>query len=94
MTDKTNTEQNEFEATNESYQIKITELYSLIDIAESKAENQYKQTLEYHHKMQNAVDVIIECEKYLTADTSKAGKELAAQCRKLLEFIKKPYDYE
>jgi hypothetical protein len=76
------------------YQIEITRLNSLIEIAESNAERHYKTTLEYHHKMQNAVDVVIECEKYLTTDTSKTGKQLTAKCRKLLEFIKKPYAHD
>jgi len=94
MTDKTPAEQNNFQDEIEVYQIEITRLNSLIDIAERKAERHYKTTLEYHHKMQNAVDVIIECEKYLNTDTREAGKELAAQCRDVLEFVKKPYEYE
>lgn len=94
MTDKTTAEQNNFQDEIVVYQIEITRLNSLINIAENKIEREYKKTLEFHHKMQNAVDVIIECEKYLIADTSKTGKELSAQCRDVLDFVKKPYDYE
>jgi uncharacterized protein len=94
MNDKDTNQSNNFNDEREVYQIEITRLKSLIEIAESNADRHYKTTLEYNHKMQNSVDVVIECEKYLNTDTSKKGKQLTAECRKLLEFVKKPYAHD